>query len=60
MVLFMQGGYDLQGLSDGVVESFRSLMQDPSGDIFDASVLIEEPDKKIREAISLAKSIHGL
>eukprot|EP00240_Pyramimonas_obovata_P011846 CAMPEP_0118934698 /NCGR_PEP_ID=MMETSP1169-20130426/13969_1 /TAXON_ID=36882 /ORGANISM="Pyramimonas obovata, Strain CCMP722" /LENGTH=136 /DNA_ID=CAMNT_0006877627 /DNA_START=11 /DNA_END=421 /DNA_ORIENTATION=- len=60
IVFLLEGGYDLEGLSDGVVESFRSLIQDPSGDTFDASVLLEEPDKKILEAISLAKGIHGL
>jgi hypothetical protein len=59
-MMCMQGGYDLEGLSGGVVDSFRALLNDPSGDTFDARLLIEEPNAKIREAISLTKGIHGL
>jgi hypothetical protein len=59
-VAVRQGGYDLEGLGDGVVESFRALIGDASADSFDAKTLIEEPHDKLREAIRLAKATHSL
>ena len=55
-----QGGYDLEGLSGGVVESFRALIGDPSADPFDTSTLLAEPTDKIQSAIQLVKATHSL
>jgi len=60
LVLLLEGGYDLNGLSESVVESFRALLGDASADKFDASTLLEEPHDKIQEAILHTKAIHSL
>ncbi|KAK3258643.1 hypothetical protein CYMTET_32321 [Cymbomonas tetramitiformis] len=59
-VFILEGGYDLEALSEAVTDSFAALVGETSIDTFHAELLREEPREKVNSAISLARSVHGL
>lgn len=61
-VFFLEGGYNLQSLSNSVVESFRAFLGDQSkADRYDnPAVLYDEPLVTVRKAVDQIKSIHSL
>ncbi|KAJ3703960.1 hypothetical protein LUZ61_007665 [Rhynchospora tenuis] len=61
-VFFLEGGYNLQSLSNSVADTFRALLGEPSlAPQFDnPAMLYEEPLNKVKQAIERAKSIHSL
>ena len=59
-VFLLEGGYDLQGLSEGVTDSFRALLGEASGEKGDIPGLGEEPEDKVRKVLADAKALHQL
>lgn len=61
-VFFLEGGYNLQSLSNSVADSFRAFLGEPSlaPQFDDPAFLYEEPLSKVKQAILRAKSIHSL
>lgn len=61
-VFFLEGGYNLQSLSNSVADSFRAFLGEPSlSSQFDnPAILYEEPSLKVKQAIQKVKSIHSL
>ncbi|KAJ1685884.1 hypothetical protein LUZ63_017274 [Rhynchospora breviuscula] len=61
-VFFLEGGYNLQSLSNSVADTFRALLGEPSlAPQFDnPAMLYEEPLNKVKQAIEKAKSIHSI
>ena len=60
----LAGGYDLQGLSEGVTDSFRALLGEGSGEPGGAAQAVpglgEEPVDKVRRVLTEAKALHQL
>lgn len=54
----MQGGYDLEALSDSVCDSFRGVLGMPSQEQINLDVLREEPLDKLQTLLSEVKTIH--
>ena len=59
LVFLLEGGYSLQGLSEGVVETFLAALDLPSRHAPDAEVP-EEPMAAVQETLDRVKAIHGL
>lgn len=61
-VFFLEGGYNLQSLSNSIADSFRAFLGEQSlASKFDnPGILYEEPLKRVQEAIKRVKSIHSL
>jgi len=59
-VFLLEGGYNTVALSESVNETLRALLGAPSADGFDASVLREEPDDKVRAVLKEVRRVHGL
>lgn len=61
-VFFLEGGYNLNSLSNSVVDSFRAFLDEPSwASKFDnPAILYEEPMKRVKQAIQKAKYLHSL
>ncbi|XP_020253101.1 histone deacetylase 14 [Asparagus officinalis] len=61
-VFFLEGGYNLQSLSNSVADTFRAFLGEASlAPKFDnPAFLYEEPLSKVNQAIQKAKSIHSL
>ncbi|GLT25112.1 hypothetical protein SLA2020_002640 [Shorea laevis] len=61
-VFFLEGGYNLDSLSNSVVDSFRAFLGEPSlaSKFDDPAILYEEPLNKVKQAIQRAKSLHYL
>ncbi|KAG9457195.1 hypothetical protein H6P81_001703 [Aristolochia fimbriata] len=62
VVFFLEGGYNLQSLSNSVADSFRAFLGEQSlaPKFDDPAILYEEPSKKVLEAIQKVKHIHCL
>ncbi|XP_039126180.1 histone deacetylase 14 isoform X1 [Dioscorea cayenensis subsp. rotundata] len=61
-VFFLEGGYNLQSLSNSVADSFRAFLTEPSmASQFDnPAALYEEPLSKVKQVIQKVKYIHSL
>ena len=59
MVVLLEGGYDLQGLSEGVAESLLALLGDASKHPLEP-VPAPEPDEAVHDAIACIATLHGL
>ena len=63
-VFLLEGGYDLVGLSEGVVDSFRGLLGDASGEPGGRAEAVpglgDEPEDKVRAVLREAKALHQL
>ncbi|KAG9129214.1 hypothetical protein Leryth_006495 [Lithospermum erythrorhizon] len=61
-VFFLEGGYNLSSLSHSVADSFRAFLGEPSlaSKFDDPTILFDEPDGKIKQAIDKIKHIHSL
>ncbi|XP_010547885.1 PREDICTED: histone deacetylase 14 isoform X2 [Tarenaya hassleriana] len=61
-VFFLEGGYNLQSLSQSVADSFRAFLGEKSlaAEFDNPAYLYEEPMTKVQQAIQRAKSIHCL
>lgn len=60
LVLLLEGGYDLKGLGDSVVNSFLGLLGEGPRDAFNPDLLRDEPLDKVRAVISEAQRLHRL
>lgn len=60
LIFSLEGGYDLKGLSESVVDCFQAALGKESLDRFNPDLLRDEPSDKVREAILECRSIHGL
>ena len=58
LVILMEGGYSLQGLSESVSESFLALMGEPSCHQPDTEVI--EPMEAVWKQIAEIRKLHGL
>ena len=58
LVILMEGGYSLQGLSESVSESFLALMGEPSHHQPDTEVV--EPMEAVWKRIAQIRKLHGL
>lgn len=58
LVVLMEGGYSLQGLSESVSESFLALMGQPSHHQPDTDVV--EPMEAVWKRIAEIRKLHGL
>ena len=58
LVMLMEGGYSLQGLSESVSESFLALLGEPSHHQPDTDVV--EPMDAVWERIAEVRKLHGL
>lgn len=56
----VQGGYDLEGLGEGVADSFGGVLDLPSLDTFNPALLRDEPMHKVTAALDAVVSAHGL
>ncbi|XP_071728855.1 histone deacetylase 14, chloroplastic-like [Rutidosis leptorrhynchoides] len=61
-VFFLEGGYNLESLSNSVVESFRAFIGEPSAaaEHDDPSFFHDEPSLKVKQAIERIKHLHSL
>jgi acetoin utilization deacetylase AcuC-like enzyme len=61
-IFFLEGGYNLQSLSNSVADTFRALLGESSlaTEFDNPAMLYEEPLKKVKQAVERAKSIHSL
>ncbi|XP_071707775.1 histone deacetylase 14, chloroplastic-like [Rutidosis leptorrhynchoides] len=61
-VFFLEGGYNLESLSDSVAESFRALIGEPSmaTEVDKLDILHDEPSAKVHKAIRRIKQLHFL
>lgn len=61
-VFFLEGGYNLESLSNSVADSFRAFLGEASlaSQFDDPAFLYEEPLSKVKQAILKVKSIHSL
>ncbi|KAA8547025.1 hypothetical protein F0562_003454 [Nyssa sinensis] len=61
-VFFLEGGYNLNSLSNSVADSFRAFLGEPSlaSEFDDPAILYEEPSTKVKQAIQRVKYIHSL
>lgn len=61
-VFFLEGGYNLDSLSNSVADSFRAFIGEPSMALVldDPAILYEEPSSKVKQAIQRIKHIHSL
>ncbi|KAL8152088.1 hypothetical protein V2J09_021896 [Rumex salicifolius] len=61
-VFFLEGGYNLDSLSNSVADSFRAFLGEPSlASQFDnPAILYEEPSARVKKAIERAKHLHSL
>ena len=61
IVFLLEGGYDLQGLSEGVTDSFRALLGDGSGERSDKiDGLVDVDDTKVRKVLAEVVATHAL
>lgn len=60
LVLLLEGGYDLRGLSEGVANSFLGLLGGAADDKFNPALLRDEPLDKARAVLAEARRLHGL
>jgi len=58
LVMLMEGGYSLQGLSESVSESFLALLGEPSHHQPDTDVI--EPMDAVWKRIAEIRKLHGL
>ena len=58
-MFLLEGGYDLTGLPEGVMESFSALVGEKSLEQKDPG-LFEEPFEKAKKVIQEVKSVHQL
>ena len=61
-VFFLEGGCNLEALSNSVAESFRAFIGDSSraAELDDLSLLHDEPSLKVKQAIQKVKHLHSL
>ncbi|XP_074588361.1 histone deacetylase 14, chloroplastic isoform X3 [Curcuma longa] len=61
-VFFLEGGYNLQSLSNSVADTFRAFLGEPSlaSQFDDPTMLYEEPLLRVQKAIQKVKHIHYL
>nr|CAD1824597.1 unnamed protein product [Ananas comosus var. bracteatus] len=61
-VFFLEGGYNLQSLSNSVADTFRAFLGEPSlaPQFDDPAMLYDEPLSKVQQAIQKVKHIHSL
>ena len=61
LVVLLEGGYSMQGLSEGVCEAFLSLLGRPSAHPHDADVPAEPLDagKRIIEEVVALHTLHS-
>ncbi|PKA54533.1 Histone deacetylase 14 [Apostasia shenzhenica] len=61
-VFFLEGGYNLQSLSNSVADTFCAFLEEPSlaSQFDDPAVLYEEPISKVKQAVQKVKQIHSL
>ena len=61
LVLLLEGGYDLRGLSQGAADSFGALLgMPPAAADADEQALLPEPADAVAKAIAEARAIHSL
>ena len=61
LVLLLEGGYDLRGLSQGAADSFGALLgMPPAAADADEQALLPEPSEAVAKAIAAARAIHSL
>ena len=58
-MILLEGGYNMQGLSEGVCEAFLALLGRPSLHPHDL-VVDPEPLQAAQSALASVKSLHGL
>ncbi|XVF58799.1 hypothetical protein PTKIN_Ptkin07bG0095500 [Pterospermum kingtungense] len=61
-VFFLEGGYNLDSLSNSVADSFRAFLGEPSlaSKFDDPAILYEEPSTRVKQAMQRVKHIHSL
>lgn len=61
-VFFLEGGYNLNSLSNSVADTFRAFLGEPSlaSKFDDPAMLYEEPLSRVKQAIQKIKHIHSL
>ncbi|KAL8110504.1 hypothetical protein AgCh_026283 [Apium graveolens] len=61
-IFFLEGGYNLDSLSNSVADSFRAFLDEPSlaSELDNPAILYEEPSSKVKQAIQRIKHIHSL
>lgn len=61
-VFFLEGGYNLDSLSNSVADSFRAFIGEASmaGKLDDPGFLYDEPSFKVKQAIQRIKHLHSL
>ncbi|KAI3798022.1 hypothetical protein L1987_33288 [Smallanthus sonchifolius] len=61
-VFFLEGGYNLESLSNSVADSFRAFIGEPSmaAKVDDLGYLYDEPSFKVKQAIQRIKHLHSL
>jgi len=60
LVLFLEGGYDLEGLSDGCLNSALALLGERPDLSLHQELTFEEPRGKVKEALDVCAAEHGL
>ncbi|KAL1831278.1 hypothetical protein ACET3Z_000929 [Daucus carota] len=61
-IFFLEGGYNLDSLSNSVADTFRAFLDEPSlaSEVDNPDILYEEPSSKVKQAIQRVKHIHSL
>ena len=60
LVFCLEGGYDLEGLSTSVADSFRGLLNWKSKDKYDPVFLRPEPLDRVSQIVKEVRRIHEL
>jgi acetoin utilization deacetylase AcuC-like enzyme len=60
LVVVLEGGYDLQGLSESVVETFLGALGRPSSHALEVDGLVQEPLEAVADVLREVKRLHDL
>eukprot|EP00898_Chlorokybus_atmophyticus_P008078 jgi/Chlat1/8271/Chrsp78S00624 len=59
-ISFLEGGYNLQALSESVLDSFLAVLGEPSIDAVNPRHLRDEPLEKVKSVLQTVRAIHSL